>query len=112
MGQDGVNSWPDIEPPIILLPTDPANVIGLTGFTITCNSFIGSALTQTGTDYEIWTLPQGAGSLLWSAYNDSGLLLKIVPALAVSAGTRYLRCRMRAGAKESAWCKDKVLFVV
>ncbi len=103
--------WPDIWPPKYLTPTDPANVIGATGFTITVDAFIGSALTQTGTDYEIWTSPGGTGTKLWSSYNDTGLLAKVVPALTVTAGTRYLRTRMLAGGKVSAWSVDKVLFV-
>lgn len=113
MATDGQGSWADIQPPKIIFPTDPANVIGATGFTITLDAFIGSALTHNKTDYEIWTLPGGSGTLLWSAYNDTGLLFKVVPALAVSTGTRYLRCRMQSSTnKNSTWSKDKILFVI
>ena len=111
---DGVSTWPEILPPIITTPLQGATFTALLGFTATLDIFVSSIATQTSTDWEVWTGPNGTGTRVFNAAADTvNKLVKIFPIAFFTAGTTYyVRARFRAAAYTSVWSDDRVLVCI
>lgn len=107
MSTDGMSGWLEILPPVLFSPVSGA-VSAVTGFTIQTSAFVSSADSHVGTDWEVRTAANGAGTAAWSSANDLvGKLLKVVPALALATGqTYYLRARFRGSKFVSPWSAE------
>lgn len=107
-----MNNWPKIAPPVMLAP-NPGPIDSVLGFAISLVSFVASALDHVSTDYEIRTAANGGGIAQYSALVDAGLLVKVVPAAAISTlvtgQTYYIRARFNAAGVSSAWSADLVV---
>lgn len=111
MQSDGISSWADILPPVITTPLQGATFTALLGFTATLDIFVSSITTQTSTDWEVWTGPNGTGTRVFNAAADTlNKLLKIFPIAFFTAGTTYyVRARFHGAAYTSGWSDDRML---
>ncbi len=109
---DGISNWERIEPPVIQSPIAGSLLNYLLGFNVQLGPFISATNTQSATDWEIRTAPNGGGTLVFASVNDlTALLVKTIPALTLGLGqTYYIRARFRAAdGTLSAWSADVVI---